>query len=203
MSKWNSTGQLTNGQQRVSTGWIISAVVMAAVLLSTGCANSSRNLSLMGIASRSHEPLSSIPSAEPVKLTIWHDSYENAVAASRESGKPILADFTGSEWCSWCVKLKRDVFETPEFKAWARDNVVLLELDYPSPRKPAGMFAQQGPIQKQNAALKDRYSISSFPTVLMLNPNGDVLGKLGYKNSPQVWIAEAESKLGKGVIAKP
>ena len=60
----------------------------------------------------------------------WYIDFEKAAQVSLQTGKPILADFTGSDWCGWCIKLK-EVFNTPKFKDWAEKNVVLLELDYP------------------------------------------------------------------------
>ena len=126
-----------------------------------------------------------------VTLTVWHESYEEAMEASRQSGKPILADFTGTDWCPWCVKLKKDVFETAVFKEWARENVVLLELDYPK------RSSQRPAIKKRNQQLKDKYQISTWPTVLFLDQNGEVLGKLGYKKDPNSWIKTAESMLNR------
>jgi len=133
--------------------------------------------------------------SETATLTIWHESFEEAQAASRESGKPILADFTGSDWCTWCIKLKNDVFETSEFKKWASENVILVELDYPK------RGIQSPAIRRQNAELKDRYAIKGYPTVLLLDSEGERLGKLGYMKSPSDWISKAESFLSKS--AKP
>jgi len=53
----------------------------------------------------------------------WLNSYEDAVQLSKQTGRPILADFTGSNWCKFCIKLKKEVFETPSFKKWAAENV--------------------------------------------------------------------------------
>ena len=61
----------------------------------------------------------------------WYIDFEKAAQVSLQTGKPILADFTGSDWCGWCKKLKKEVFITTQFKDWADQNVVLLELDYP------------------------------------------------------------------------
>ena len=61
----------------------------------------------------------------------WIVSLDEAVALSEKTGKPIMANFTGSDWCGWCKRLKAEVFDTPEFKDWASDNVILLELDFP------------------------------------------------------------------------
>lgn len=124
-------------------------------------------------------------------LTIWHDSFDSAKAAAADSGKPILADFTGSDWCHWCVKLKEDVFEKDEFKEWARDNVILLELDYPK------RSSQAPSIKKQNAELARRYNVSGYPTVLLLTPDGEVMGKLGYDADVSKWVKSAEAILAK------
>ena len=61
----------------------------------------------------------------------WFTSLEEAAKVSMSTGKPIMANFTGSDWCGWCKKLKREVFDQAEFKNWADENIVLLELDFP------------------------------------------------------------------------
>jgi protein disulfide-isomerase len=151
-----------------------------------GCDNSSFNSML-------RDQDDSLRTPNPVPLTIWHESYESAVEESQRTGKPILADFTGSDWCHWCVKLKQDVFETSTFGGWAHDNVVLLELDYPQ----RGM--QSAEIKQQNEELAQRYGISSYPTVLFLTADGEVIGRSKYMKDPSDWIADADSKLGNGV----
>ena len=122
-------------------------------------------------------------------LTIWHDSFEDAQIAAAKTGKPILADFTGSNWCHWCVKLKEDVFEKNEFKEWARDNVILLELDYPRG------IPQPPEIKEQNAELAKRYNIKGYPTVLLLSPEGEILGKLGHNSDVSKWVQTASEIL--------
>ncbi|QEG22598.1 thioredoxin family protein [Mariniblastus fucicola] len=126
----------------------------------------------------------------------WHQSLTAAIAEAQQSDKLILADFTGSDWCHWCVKLKQDVFETSAFKSWASDNVVLLELDYPK-------GSQLPPeIHQQNQMLKSRYGISSYPTVLLLDVEGNVRAKMGYEKgkSASQWVQIAESKLQDGAM---
>ena len=114
----------------------------------------------------------------------WLRSYDKAVELSKQSGKPILADFTGSNWCGYCIKLKKEVFDTPQFAAWAAENVVLLELDYPKPNLQADW------IKQQNTMLQSRYRIDQYPTVLILNHDGSVIGSQGYKEGgPDRWIA--------------
>lgn len=93
----------------------------------------------------------------------WVVSIEEAYELSEKTNKPILANFTGSDWCGWCKKLKREVFSQPEFKEWAADNVILLELDYP--RRTALPEAQR----RQNAELQQAFRVTGFPTIWMFD----------------------------------
>lgn len=116
----------------------------------------------------------------------WMVSIEKAQAVSQKTGKPIMANFTGSDWCGWCKRLTANVFSKPEFKNWADKNVVLLELDFPRRTKlPAE-------IQQQNYSLQKAFNVTGYPTVwifyLKENPetgqmNIDPVGRTGYKNS--------------------
>ena len=79
----------------------------------------------------------------------------------------ILADFTGSDWCGWCIKLKNEVFDTPEFQKWADEKVVLLELDFPRNKQlPEELVAQTKDLQT-------KFGIRGFPTILFLTPKGE------------------------------
>ena len=100
---------------------LFELLLLVSLVAFHGCNRSSMK-SLLPRGSESSRLLEHAP------LSIWHDSYESAIEESQKTGKPILADFTGSDWCHWCVKLKTDVFETETFQNWAQDNVVLLEL---------------------------------------------------------------------------
>ena len=122
----------------------------------------------------------------------WTTSYDEAVKLSKKTGKPILADFTGSDWCGYCIRLHKEVFDKPEFKKWAEKNVVLLSLDFPQGKKlPAD-------LKKQNDGLAKKYSISGFPTILFLDASGKKLGEYGYdKGGPSVWIPKAEKMIKK------
>jgi thioredoxin-related protein len=113
----------------------------------------------------------------------WHIKYDDAIAAAKKSGRPILADFTGSDWCGWCIKLKDEVFSTKEFKEWAAENVVLLELDFPRKK------AQDAAIKAKNQELAKAHGVQGYPTILILNAEGKKIGELGYKaGGPKAWI---------------
>lgn len=122
----------------------------------------------------------------------WMTDYNAALALSKKTGKPILADFTGSDWCGWCIKLHKEVFDKPEFKTWAKKNVILLELDYPARKK------QADALKKQNQGLAKKYEIQGYPTILFLNHKGEKLGEYGYdQGGPAVWTKKAEGMLKK------
>ncbi|SRR5690606_10273634 len=128
----------------------------------------------------------------------WMVSIEKAQAISKESGKPIMANFTGSDWCGWCKRLTANVFSKPEFKKWADDNVVLLELDFPRRTR----LPQE--IQAQNQSLQRAFKVSGYPTVWVFylqenaetgQMNIDPLGRTGYKASAQEFIQEVEGMM--------
>jgi protein disulfide-isomerase len=113
----------------------------------------------------------------------WMVDPDKAYVASKKEGKPIMANFTGSDWCGWCKKLTATVFSTPEFKAWAKKNVILLELDFPR------RFQIPAKYQQQNNQLRGSFKVAGYPTIWVFNldknaGNGqyqiDALGKTGY-----------------------
>jgi len=117
----------------------------------------------------------------------WLTSYEQAQKEALTGNKLLLMDFTGSDWCGWCIMLDREVFSKPEFKEYASKNLVLLELDFPRMKK------MPPEIVQQNQRLAMQYQIMSFPTVVVLNGSGQVVGALGYeKGGPSVFIARLE-----------
>ena len=127
----------------------------------------------------------SLHAADEIKGSGWMEKHADAISASKKSGLPILVNFTGSDWCGWCIKLHKEVFATKEFKEWAATNVVLLELDFPSKK------AQDAAIKARNQELAKQYDIQGYPTILILDATGKKLGELGYvAGGPTVWIAE-------------
>lgn len=119
----------------------------------------------------------------------WLTSYDEAAKQSKKTGKPILMDFTGSDWCGWCIKLKEEVFSTPEFKAWAAKKVILLEVDFPRRTQ------QSAELKKQNQELAQKYNIEGYPTIIFADANGKALGQpYGYdEGGPKVWTQKAEA----------
>lgn len=113
----------------------------------------------------------------------WLVNVEEAYELSKKTNKPILANFTGSDWCGWCKRLRKEVFNTPEFNKWADENVILLELDFPR--------RTQLPVeqQQQNRSLQQAFQVTGFPTIWVFDlnkPSGEnkfelqAYGKTGY-----------------------
>ena len=122
----------------------------------------------------------------------WLTSYDQAQKEAQSGHKLLLMDFTGSDWCGWCIMLDKEVFSKPEFKEYATKNLILLELDFPRMKKMPPETAAQ------NERLAMKYGIQAFPTVVVFDSTGKPLGALGYQQGgPQAFIAQLE-KLRKG-----
>ncbi|MBF6641848.1 thioredoxin family protein [Flavobacterium sp. J49] len=127
----------------------------------------------------------------------WQTDINKAMEISKKSKKPLMLFFTGSDWCGWCIRLQKEVLKTPEFAKWAKDNVVLVELDFPR-RTP-----QQPEIQKQNMELQQALGVRGYPTVWFVKAskkdgkiNLEQIGSTGYvAGGPSAWLAGADQIL--------
>ena len=104
----------------------------------------------------------------------WQTDLAKAQAQAKTENKQILIDFTGSDWCGWCIKLDKEVFSQKEFEEYAKKNLNLLEIDFPRKKQ---LSAE---LKAQNEALAKKYNIEGFPTIIVLNPDGTKAGELGY-----------------------
>ena len=105
--------------------------------------------------------------AEPV----WLTDLDAAKAQGVKENKPVLVDFTGSDWCPPCKQMHKVVFESAEFTAFA-SKYVLVELDYPKAK------TQSAELKAKNREWQQKFGISGFPTVLLIDAkSGDVFGK--------------------------
>lgn len=120
----------------------------------------------------------------------WLTSWDLAQRESLRTGKPIMALFTGSDWCGPCIGLKKNVLSTSQFKGWADQNVVLLELDYPKTKN------QSPALKDQNRDLASKYNIAGYPTILFIENNGRVKGKLGHGTDVKRWLKSASAIVG-------
>ena len=88
----------------------------------------------------------------------WVDDFEQAKKLAAEKGVPILVNFSGSDWCGWCIRLDREVFGEAEFKKYAAENLVLFIADFPRRKELPEKTA------KQNRDLAEKIGIMGFPT---------------------------------------
>ena len=157
---------------------------VAAILLAFSCSKKESVVATTEITSSS----ASI-SAKPG----WLTNYEQAQKEAQANHKLLLMDFTGSDWCGWCIMLDKEVFSKPEFKEYASKNLVLLELDFPRMKRMPPETAAQ------NERLMMKYGIQGFPTVVVFDSSGKPLGALGYQQGgPQAFIAQLEKLRSKG-----
>jgi len=105
----------------------------------------------------------------------WTVSMARAAEEAKASGKMILLDFTGSDWCVWCQKLTKEVFSTPEFLSWADENLVMVFLDFPS------SLVLDDKIVQQNQALQQALGVQGYPTILLLDSDLTPLLQTGYR----------------------
>ena len=127
----------------------------------------------------------------------WETDFKKAIETSEKTKKPLMMFFTGSDWCGWCIRLQKEVFKTAEFATWAKNNVVLVELDYPR-RTP-----QEEKIKMQNSEMQQLFQVAGYPTVWFVNPsevnkkiNLDKIGSTGYiAGGANAWITTADQIL--------
>ncbi len=134
----------------------------------------------------------------------WHVLVDKAFAESKETGRPIMANFTGKKWCGWCKRLTSAVFEKDEFKSWAEENVVLLELDYPRRTKLPDV------LHRQNAGLQQAFKVRGFPTIWVFDLDKDqnsgqysikALGKTGYRPTVEEFTSGVDQMIAKANAA--
>jgi thioredoxin-related protein len=117
----------------------------------------------------------------------WGENLQKAKEQAKAENKLLVLDFTGSDWCPWCIKLNKEVFSQPEFKDYAAKNLVLMEVDFPQTKQ------QSATIKAQNEQLQSKYRIQGYPTVVVLSPDGKKVGELGYQpGGAKPFIAELE-----------
>ncbi len=121
----------------------------------------------------------------------WLDDYDSAIAKAAAENKYIVADFSGSDWCGWCRRLDKEVFATDEFRKAAADKYILLMVDSPMEKSLLTPKAA-----KQNPKLVEKFGVRGFPTVIVLDPKGEEVCRLGYeKGGPAKYIEKLDAEI--------
>ncbi len=106
----------------------------------------------------------------------WTEDYELARQAAAATGRPMLLNFTGSDWCPPCQAMEREVLSQQQFKQWAKDRVVLVTLDFPRRKQ------QDAQVQQRNRQLQQQFQIRGFPTFILVDAEGNELHRVsGYQ----------------------
>jgi len=121
---------------------------------------------------------------------LWTEDYDAALKQAAAENKHVLVDFSGSDWCGWCIKLDNEVFSKLKFIRYAKENLILVMVDFPN-SKP-----QSAEQAAANDALAKKHGIQGFPTVLILNPQGEVVHRTGYEaGGPSAYIEMIDGEI--------
>jgi thiol-disulfide isomerase/thioredoxin len=118
----------------------------------------------------------------------WGTDLPGALNQARSENKMVLLDFTGSDWCPWCIKFDHDVLSTGKFADYAQNKLVLVLVDFPR-HKP-----QDEALKQANQDLAKRFGVDGYPTYVLLDYAGKELGRqVGYaEGGPDAFIGELE-----------
>ncbi len=118
----------------------------------------------------------------------WLSDYSKAVEQAKSQNKAILLDFTGSDWCGWCIKFDKETLSTDKFADYAKAHLELVVVDFPN-KKP-----QSDELKAANKALGVKYGVDGYPTFVVLNADGKEIGRqVGYApGGPEAFIAQLQ-----------
>lgn len=105
----------------------------------------------------------------------WTTNLEQAIELAKKENKAVLVNFTGSDWCKWCFKLRDEVFVQNDFKNYADENLVLVVIDFPRSK------TQSNETRMYNQTIAQQFGIQGFPTIVIFNKEGVPIAKTGYQ----------------------
>jgi len=114
----------------------------------------------------------------------WETNLETALQKAKTENKAVMVNFTGSDWCQWCIRLSDEVFSKSEFEDYAEDNLILVRLDFPR------SIEQSNETKMYNNQLAQRYGVQGFPTILLFNSQGKMVLQTGYQPGGPVSYVE-------------
>ena len=126
----------------------------------------------------------------------WKLNFTEAIALAESDHKMILLNFSGSDWCGPCIKLKKEVFESSAFEQYASENLVLVRADFPRQKKNQLDKTQ---VEK-NEALAEKYNPKGlFPLTVLIDSKGNIVKEWeGFQPSTEAFIADLRSHSAAG-----
>lgn len=114
--------------------------------------------------------------AKPVTSKLnWMTNFKEASAKAQKDKKPLLLFFTGSDWCGYCHKLENEVLDTTEFSDAVGDQFIFMVVDFPIRTR------LDGEVMAQNKDLQKKYDVNGYPTIILIDENGQRIGQTGYQ----------------------
>jgi thioredoxin-related protein len=120
------------------------------------------------------------------------ETFTQKLEIAKTENKNVLLYFSGSDWCAPCIKFKKFIVNSPEFQAFATDNLIVYNADFP--RLSKNKLSKE--LTKENEDLADKYnSKGAFPLILLLDTDGKILKE--WDGFPKETVEEFISKLKK------
>lgn len=129
---------------------------------------------------------SSLPTSESPLLP-WTTDFDKALASAKADSIPLYVYFTGSSWCIWCKKMDREIHNQDAFRQMTVGKVLFVKIDLPAGTQPSEKVRN----------LLEKYKVNGVPTVVILSPTGDELGRFRYQQMPPEDFAEAVLKVAR------
>lgn len=164
-------------------------ILLAVVTMFSSCAKKENNAKP---AKTDIKPLVKKSVSHESNNINWFYNLEKSQIEAKKTGKNIFIHFTGSDWCKWCIKLNNEVFFTKGFADYAKDNLVLVNLDFPQ------ALPQTDAVKNYNRTQMRKYGVRGFPTVLLMDKNANVVLQTGYQpGGPSAYIQHIKAAYGK------
>ena len=130
--------------------------------------------------------------------SFWRTDFDLARAYAAWKKKPILALFTGSDWCGFCIRMNRDLLSKGKFQEFAKQELVAVYLDFPN-KKP-----MSSEMRRTNAAIGERFKVDGYPTIVILAPDGtSVVDRIeGYGGKPDALFKQLRNDAQKARAMK-
>ena len=118
----------------------------------------------------------------------WKTNLNEAKTEAARDNKNIILVFSGSDWCGPCIKLDKTIWQSEQFKKESQKKWVMVRADFP--KKKANQLSPE--LTESNNQLAEKYNPNGdFPLVVLIDKNGKVIAKTGYKNlEPEEYIAQ-------------
>lgn len=128
----------------------------------------------------------------------WSTDFEQAKKTAVARNLPILMNFAASDWCVWCQRLDAEVLAQKTFKDYAKDNLVLFLADFSERAK------QTNEVRKQNLKLQSSYRVCGYPTVILVNAQGEETARSGYlEGGAEAYVAHLKGLLAPRTQPEP